>query len=872
MRSSVKLLLRSSLLFLTVSLYAGNKISEPQPPRKVESGILFSFYSPDAFKVYLAGDFNNWGDNVGGKVSDPAFEMKKNQDGTWTKIVPIESGIFKYKFVAADEKGQCSWFADPAVLERDGDGNSVFGLAQSASGEKIIPVAETPFSPILKVKFYFVSSIITFQIFDAKGQLIQQIAVPPIVLDGETQKDFRQDKSGKFLENKSLKIEFQAMSQKAVAVTWTCKDRQVHPFELRIPDNSSYYGGGEHFQAINQKGYILSMASIDHPEDKGSVSYKPVPFYMSSRGYGIWINSYSPGTFDFNAADRYHCIIRYPENQLKMIFFAGPRMNEILNEYTALSGRPPVPPAWAFAPWKSRDVHRNREDVLQDVEWNRKYHLPASVLVLDSPWETGYNNFVLNQTQLQNPRALFDRVEELGFYPCLWLTPFVNSRNIIDMKGIEKGASSNFKEAAERGYLVKLKNGKPMIMEWWKGEGGLVDFTNPKAVEWWHSQIAKTKEWGAHVFKCDDGEGNFVGDAVFYDGSSPQKMKNRYAELYLKTMHEYIQKNLNGDGVLFARPGFSGTQKYPFCWSGDNVADFSFSNGFPTAILAGQTAALSGISMWGHDIAGYQGRPTKELFIRWSQFGAFSPLMQIHMTSNLGPWDFDEETIEIYRKFAKLHTDLFPYIYQAAHEANESGMPIIRPMALAFQNDSDAGKNIYQYMFGPDLLVAPMFQGGSRRTLYLPSGEWIDYWNGKHYAGKQTLEMDVPLDKVPLFVRAGAMIPMIPKDVDTLIPRHPKMAADVVAIDDRRIVQAWDGQGTFSTWESMAGSSDIGAEHGSVTLSSKDARPLEARLMFHDIKKIDAKGTAPDSYRYDSDENATVCRWKSFKGEVTLTW
>ena len=488
----------------------------------------------------------------------------------------------------------------------------------------------------------------------------------------------------------------------------------------------------------------------------------------------------------------------------------------------------------------------------------------------------GYNDFVLNRAQFKDPRAMFDRVQALGFYPCFWLTPFVNSKNVTDMAGISANPTSNYAEAAAKKYLVRMADGSVMKSSWWKGEGGLVDFTNPAAVKWWQEQVAKTKEWGARAFKCDDGEGNFVQDAVFSDGSTALEMKNRYAALYLKTMHEYVQTQLGGNGTLLARPGFSGTQKYPFCWAGDNYADFSYTNGLPTAILAGQTAALSGIPFWGHDIAGYQGRPTKEVFIRWTQFGAFSPLMMVHMTSNLGPWDFDTETLDIYRTFAKLHTALFPYIYEAAHEAVSRGVPIIRPMVLAAQDDPVAAAHPFQYFFGPDILVAPMYQGGTYRTVYLPAGRWIDYWTGDELDGKQKIEVHAPLDRLPLFVRAGSVIPMIPKSIDTLIRRTAGMAEDVTALDDRRVIQVWPGgAGGMSTWEGLSAQVSEDGEHGRLTVESRDERPVDIQFMFRRLNEIKSSASAPSAPSapvYDDAEQATVCRWETFKGKTELSW
>lgn len=717
---------------------------------------------------------------------------------------------------------------------------------------------------------------ITFLGQDDKAR--DTLTIAKVTFDGKPQSGFQklQAENLKF-QNDLLRIEYEPLNRNSVAVSWSALDGKPHDFVIPVKDNSDYYGGGERFGSLNHKGLVLPMVSIDRPEAKGSVTYKPVPFYMSTRGYGLLVDSFEPGTFDFNATDRDHVLLKYRTSRLRIVIFNGPDFASILDHYTDLTVRPRVPPAWSFAPWKSRNVHNNREEVLADAELTRKHDLPGSVIVIDSPWETGYNDFTLNQKQFREPEAMFARVRELGFHTCLWLTPFINSQNLIEMNGIDIGPSKNFAEASERGLLVKLPNGRPMIVGWWKGKGGLVDFTNPEAVKWWHDQIDIAKKWRFAALKCDDGEGNFVQDAVFHDGSTASEMKNRYATLYLDAAQRYIDERLDGDGVLFARCGFAGTQKYPFCWAGDNEASFSFENGLPTVILAGQNAALSGIPFWGHDIAGYTGEQSKELFIRWTQFGALSPCMQVHMTSNLGPWDFDDETLSIYRKFAKLHTSLFPYIYDAAHEAVRSGMPIVRPMVLAFQNDPNAAAHRYQYMFGPDLLVAPMYQPGTHRTVYLPKlpegGEWIDYWSGKKFSSGQTIEVEAPLDRTPLFVRAGALILMLPEDVDTLLPRSAEMSKNVVAIDSRRVLRVWPGpDGSIMSNDRISAGTTHAGGKTLLQLSSKTPRNIEVRRLAVGDVEVTKPGEGKDDWKLDP-SGLWWCRSVAVGPEpVTVTW
>jgi alpha-D-xyloside xylohydrolase len=672
---------------------------------------------------------------------------------------------------------------------------------------------------------------VTVVMRDAEGDEVCRVPFEAVRVDDVAQVGFVTQ--GAVWGNDAVTLRVEAVGERAVALEWTLAGDAARPLRVRWRDESDFYGGGERFNALNQKGHVVPLASRDHPGAKGLATYKPVPLFFSSAGYGFLIDSPLEGLVDLNLTQRDMVELRYTARSLRVVLLAGPTIAEGLQTYVELTGKPRVPPVWAFAPWKSRDVHRNRDEVLEDVERMRALDLPASVLVIDSPWETGYNNFELNTGQFAEPEAMFRRVEALGFYVCLWLTPFVNTRNVQDMAGIDAGPTSTFAEAAGRGLFVKGRDGDPLIMRWWKGDGALVDFTNPAAVDWWHGQLEKTQRWGVvRAFKCDDGEGNYVGDAVFHDGTDAAAMRNAYSLAYLRAMQAYVDEALDGDGVLNGRSGFAGMQRYPFCWAGDNTADFSEANGLPTAILAGQNAALSGVPLWGSDIAGYFGTPTEELFVRWTQFGALSPLMMVHMTSNLGPWDFGEEALGIYRRYAKLHMQLVPYVYAAALEARETGMPIIRPMVLACPGDGVAARFVYQYLFGPDLLVAPLEKGGTSKRVYLPKGEWVDYWTGEVFAGEQVVSVDAPLAKLPLFVRGGALIEMLPAEVDTLVPRTDAVADGVVCMDDRRVVQVWPGEGrALRTWEGLLVSRTVEGEDELLVVQADRPRAVVIQIM-----------------------------------------
>lgn len=745
----------------------------------------------------------------------------------------------------------------------------------------LIPIGATAQSQIsIKTRYmslaYSEGGTFSMVIPSDNGQQPKRIQGIGLFLDGHLQKGFRlATKNGEqILVNNHVTVSLDATGNRSIAIDWSANDHQKHKFDVRInvEGNDNFFGGGERFNSIKQLGYILPVQNDDRPSDKGVGTYASIPFLMSTQGYGIWVESYATGSFDIAATDHQYLDLKYPEKKLRVVFMAGPDMKDILNEFTRLTSRPKVPPVWSFGLWKSRDVFQNRDSVLVDVHKLRRFDIPASVIVFDSPWETGYNNFEINRQQFTHPEQLFHIIKENGFYSALWFTPMINSKDIQDMKGITP-VSSNYEEATQKGYLVHDSAGNVVPVTWWKGTGGLVDLTNPKAKKWWIDQLSKTQKLdGVRAFKLDDGEGVFVPSAKYYDGTPAWRMKNRYPTLYHQTIQTYIDSVLGGNGVLLNRSGFTGIQRFPFLWAGDNRSTFSFKNGFPTVILAGQNAGLSGIPFWGSDISGYINdgkRPTKEVFIRWTQFGAFSPFMQVHMTSNLGPWDFDHQTLNIFRTYAKLHTDLLPYILDAAREAHETGMPVIRAMALAFQDDSKAADYPYQYMFGPDFLVAPMYRGGTSRVVYLPGGTWFDYWNGKSYTGPKTIDVKAPLSQIPLFVRAGAIIPMLPENIQTLVPRNREMKKDIVSISDvkTRILQIWPGDsGSVSTTGYLSASFHKMNNEIQLTITDDSHIPVTLEIMHRHV----TARTPGLTVRFDSRNDQSVIKLPAFKGSKTL--
>ncbi|MBS1800108.1 MAG: glycoside hydrolase family 31 protein [Acidobacteria bacterium] len=577
-------------------------------------------------------------------------------------------------------------------------------------------------------------------------------------------------------------------------------------WRFRVRDNASYYGLGERFNELNHSHTIVRNVSTDNGGAKGGSTYKAMPFYMSTTGYGLWVDTTSDATFDMNASDEREVIVDEPAEKLRIVLFTGPEFPKILDRFTTLAGRPVLPPYWAFAPWISRDYHQNDAQVKEDVDRTRAEGIPASVIMIDSPWATAYNSYKFNPKQFADAPGLVKYIHSNGYKLVLWHTPWINSKSDPPHeKGFEgkiAAKSENYDEAAGNGFFVKNLDGSPYVGRWWKGEGSLIDFTNPSAKRWWQDQVRQAIAAGADGFKDDDAEGSFVaGPVKFADGSDPRTMRNKYAVLYNNAMEELVQKDLKGNGVLFCRSVTQGANGLGLLWGGDNEASFSTENGLPTVVTAGLGAGMSGMPLWTADLGGYEATPSTPdpvLFQRWTEYAAFSPTMEVISSKNVGPWSYGDQALATFKKYAVLNMSLFPYRYAVVQEAAKTGMPIMRALALVYQNDERARRVKDEYLFGPDLLVAPVVNEGTHRVVYLPQGEWVDYWTGTHITGGRTIEVDAAIGQIPVYARAGAVIPKIPEDVMTLVPPSESGNTAVKSMDDRRVYELIDGGGASS--------------------------------------------------------------------------
>ena len=623
-------------------------------------------------------------------------------------------------------------------------------------------------------------------------------------------------------------------------------------WRFQVKDSASYFGLGEHFDTLDHAHTVVKNLSTDNAGVKGTSTYKAIPFFMSTTGYGLWVDTLGEATFDMNATDRDELIVDVTAAKLRIVLFTGPEFPGILERFTGLAGRAIVPPYWAFAPWKGRDYHQNDAQVAEDVDRQRELGLPSSVILIDSPWATTYNDYKFNPKQFEDAPAMVKHLHAEGYKLVLWHTSWINTKSDPPKEAGFEGKiaplAENYQEAADQGLFVKNRDGSPYVGKWWKGQGSMIDFTNPKAKMWWQEQVRQAIAAGADGFKDDDAEGNFLGDVKFADGSDVRTMRNRYGVLYNNAMEELIQKDLKGNGVLFARSVSVGANGIGFLWGGDNEASFSPLNGLPTVVTAGLAAGLSGMPLWAADLGGYLGTdttPDARLLMRWTEYSAFSPLMEVMSTKNIGPWDFDRnvgghEALDVYRKYAVLHMSLFPYRYAAAQEAAKTGMPIMRALVLQYQDDARARTAKDEYLFGPDLLVAPVIDEGTQRPVYLPPGDWVEYWTGKAVSGGKVVIADAPVETIPVWVRAGAVLPKIPEDVMTLVPQSESGNMSVKSLDDRRVYEVVGaGDAKITDFE---GRTVVRAAR-SLKISGSSARVI-VRWRFGTVAKVSVNGVA----------------------------
>ena len=516
-------------------------------------------------------------------------------------------------------------------------------------------------------------------------------------------------------------------------------------FTTKLKLNEKIFGLGEKFIGTDRRGQHIESIHQDCAGNEGARTYKNIPFYMSTEGYGIFVNS--AYLMDFNiGSNNFDFSNIFLENHLMdVILIAGPSLKDVLYRYCLITGFAPQLPRWSYGLWMSRNSYEN-EDIVRGIANDlRKNDIPCDVLHLDTYWfeKDWVCDLEFSKNRFPQPEKLMSDLAEEGFTTSIWQLPYVHE------------SLENYIVGVEKDYFVKTQTNEIYMFDWFGEQYALIDFSNEDAVDWYVEKIKKVLRMGAKVVKTDIAEGMPV-DGV-YKNISGEEMHNLFPLIYNKVMFEAAEE-VHGEGIVWARSTYAGGQRYPVPWSGDSRSTFENLAG---ALRSGLSIGMSGQPYWSHDIGGFIGIPDAELYTRWAQLGLFSSHSRCHGGGNNNPrepWAFGEEALSIFRKYVKLRYRLLPYIYSTEAQAVSSGLPFIRHMALMHQNDRNTYGIYDQYYFGDSIMVAPLLNKGGARQAYIPDGKWYDYHTGKILQKSGWIDVEADLGTMPMYIPAGAVI------------------------------------------------------------------------------------------------------------------
>ena len=508
-------------------------------------------------------------------------------------------------------------------------------------------------------------------------------------------------------------------------------------FELQ--HDEKIFGCGESFTRFDKRGQHVLVSTRDGMGTQSELMYKPIPFFLSNKGYGMFVHTSAPLTFDFGKYYDAHNVIYSGDEDLDLFIFLG-QPKDILSEYTALTGRSPVPPLWSFGFWMSRITYNSDAQVREVAQELRSHKVPADVIHIDTGWfETEWrNDYRFSPTRFPNPAKLMADLKEQGFHITLWQYTYFTSKNDL------------WKEMVDNGYHVKNDRGQL------PAEDATIDLSNPEAVKWYQGKIRDLLNLGVGAIKVDFGEGAPL-TGQYASGMSGWYEHNLYPLRYNKAVAE-VTKEAKGEDVIWARSTWAGSQRYPLHWGGDAE---NTDSAMAAELRGGLSFGLSGFTYWSHDVGGFVQRAPRDLYRRWMAWGVLSSHTRAHGAPPREPWEYDAALTDDFRRALDLRYSLMPYIYAQAKDSSARGFPMVRPLFFEFPNDPGSWAIDDQYMFGTDLLVAPMFTSADRRPVYLPPGAWIDYQSGRVYEGAKWHEIEAGKIPVVLLVRNHSVLPHI---------------------------------------------------------------------------------------------------------------
>jgi len=506
------------------------------------------------------------------------------------------------------------------------------------------------------------------------------------------------------------------------------------------------FGCGESFMGFDKRGQKVVLWTDDSNGTQNREMYKPIPFFMSSRGYGMFMHTSSPITCDFGHYFSSVNSMMLGDDELDLFVFLG-SPKEILDAYTTLTGKSPMPPLWSFGLWMSRCTYFSEKQTREVAARLRQNRIPCDVIHLDTGWfETDWRcDYQFSKSRFEDPQRMIADLKKDGFHISLWQLPYFVPKNTL------------FSELVEKGLVVRDPKGNLTY------EDAVLDFSNPATVEWYQAKLASLLKMGVGAIKVDFGEAS-PDKGLYASGRTGFYEHNLYPLRYNKAVAEITQK-VTGENIIWARSAWAGSQRYPLHWGGDAE---STDGGMAAELRGGLSFGLSGFSFWSHDVGGFVSRASDSLYKRWLAFGVLTSHTRCHGTAPKEPWEYGEAFMNEFRRIDELKYQLMPYVYAQAKDCSERGLPMMRALFVEYPDDPGSWLVDDEYLFGSSILVAPLMEENSKaRSVYLPPGTWIDYQTGRPYTGGwQRIEAGgIP---VVMLVREATAIPHIKLAQSTL--------------------------------------------------------------------------------------------------------
>lgn len=540
--------------------------------------------------------------------------------------------------------------------------------------------------------------------------------------------------------------------------------RRINPV-FTLTADEMIFGCGESATGLNKAGQKVNLFVTDPQGPETDQMYKPIPFFMSNRGYGMFMHTSAPVTCDFGATYiGLNKMFMGDENLDLFVFFGEPK--DILDEYTDLVGKPGMPPLWSFGTWMSRITYFSEKEGYDVAANIRKNKYPCDVIHFDTGWfDVDWQcDYKFSENRFQNPQQMLKDLRSQGFHVCLWQLPYFTPKNRY------------FSELIEKDMYVKNGNGELPY------EDVALDFSNPETVKWYQDKLAGLLNIGVSAIKVDFGEAAPL-NGIYASGKSGWYEHNLYPVRYDMAVSE-ITKKLHNENIMWARAAWAGSQRYPLHWGGDAATT---NTGLLGTLRAGLSFGLSGFSFWSHDMGGFVKSTPEDLYCRWIPFGFLTSHTRAHGAPPTEPWLYDSKRVQdVFRKSAEMKYRLMPYVYAQAKECTEKGLPMLRALFVEFPDDPGAWKVDDEYLFGSQILVAPLLESGmTGRTVYLPEGKWIDYQTEKVYEGGWH-RIEAGSLPIIMLVRDGSVLPHLKLAQSTAEMDWSKMSLKVYSADKKQ--------------------------------------------------------------------------------------